>query len=443
MASRKQAADPAIMKRHYYEFIFKSPEHAAHWAPILEAARLKNKPKHPKQTVCRLAFMDFDQAFAMDPEPNVIPAGYETVDGKEITVDDVKKLMFQMTDGNLNFVAACKCGFLRGNYNLNSVCPKCGEKVRSAFADEVGFSGWLVIPNELPPLLHPAAYRPLRKWMGKIFKQNVYLLDGLLDPDVELPEPYASTLGQGAEYFYKNFDNIIAYVASLRKGQKAVSNELMLQFCKQWRHCMFVRHIPVLNQSLHVMTKSGTMTYNDDPSEYILATWLQLNTTINKLRRNPDMNEEAISQRMWAIYSAWMQYVDMIIEPKLSGKTGFIRKNLLGARMHASCRAVIVPITRNAWADEIELPWRMVVGVYKLEIMNILQNRYGKDVNEAGEIFNQALVTYVPEVDACLRTLHEECPFKGFPILMGRNPTLRHGEKESSRSRVTWSVKCA
>ena len=69
----------------------------------------------------------------------------------------------------------------------------------------------------------------------------------------------------------------------------------------------------------------------------------------------------------------------------------------------------------------------MVVGVYKLEIMNILQNRYGKDVNEAGEIFNQALVTYVPEVDACLRTLHEECPFKGFPILMGRNPTLRHG----------------
>ena len=196
----------------------------------------------------------------------------------------------------------------------------------------------------------------------------------------------------------------------------------MLQFCKQWRHCMFVRHIPVLNQSLHVMTKSGTLTYNDDPSEYILATWLQLNTTINKLRRNPDMNEENKSQRMWAIYQAWMQYVDMIIEPKLSGKTGFIRKNLLGARMHASCRAVIVPITRNAWADEIELPCRMVVGVYKLEIMNILQNRYGKDVNEAGEMFNQALVTYVPEVDACLRTLHEECPFKGFPILMGRNP---------------------
>ena len=427
MASRKSGS-PEYLKEAYYSFIFKNAEVAREWAPKLEAARLKLKPKNPKQTVSRLLLMDYDETFACDPEPNVIPAGYETVDGHEISIDDVKKLMFQMSDGNLNFVASCKCGYLRGNYNLNSICPKCGEKVRGAFADEVNFSGWLVIPPELPPLLHPAVYRVLRKWMGKIFKQNVYLLDGLLDPDVVLPEPYASTLGQGAGYFYKNFDNIIAYIAGLRKGQKAIGNDMIFQFCKQWRPLMFVRHIPILNQSLHVVTQTGTMNYNDDSSEFILQTWLELNTTINKRRRNPDMTEVNLMQRMFAIHSSWMKYVDTIIEPKLSGKTGFIRKNLLGARMHSSCRAVIVPITGNHWADEIELPWRMVVGVYKLEIMNILQNRYGKDVNEAGEIFNQALVTYVPEVDACLRTLHEECPFKGFPILMGRNPTLRHGE---------------
>lgn len=413
---------PPIMRATPYEFIYKSPEHAKIWAPKLEAVNAANKPKNAKQIINRLSLMDFDAVFAMDPEPNVIPCGYETTDGKEITVDDVKKLMFQVSDGNLNFVASCKCGYLRGNYNLNSVCPKCGEKVRGAFADEVGFSGWLVVPNDLPPLLHPAAYRVLKKWMGKIFKQNVHLLDGLLDPDVKLPEPYASTLGQGADYLYKNFDDVIAYIASLRKGQKAVGNDEIFAFCKQWRHCMFVRHIPILNQSLHVMTQTGTMTYNDDSSEFILSTWLELNTTINKLRHSPDMNPVNLMQRMWAVYNSWMQYTETIIEPKLSGKTGFIRKNLLGNRTHASCRAVIVPITGNHWADEIELPWRMVVGVYKLEIMNILQNRYGKDVNEAGEIFNQAIVTYVPEVDACLRTLHEECPFKGFPILMGRNP---------------------
>lgn len=421
MASKTDLT-PACLKEAYYSFIFKTPEHAKIFGPILEEARLKNKPKNPKQIIDRLVLMDFDQVFAMDPQPNIIPAGYETADGSEINIEDVKKLMFQMSDGNLNFVASCKCGFLRGNYNLDSTCPKCGEKVRGAFADEVNFSGWLVIPNQLPPLLHPAFYRILRRWMGKIFKQNVYLLDGLLDPDVNLPEPYASKLGQGADYFYNNFDDIIAYIASLRKGQKAIDNEEIFAVCSKYRHLAFVRHIPILNQSLHVVTQSGSMSYNDDSSEFILQTWLELNTTVNKLRHNPDMNPINLNQRVFAIYSSWMRYVETIIEPKLSGKTGFIRKNQLGFRTHASCRAVIVPITGNHLPDEIELPWRMVVGVYKLEIMNILQNRFGKDVNEAGEMFNQALVTYVPEVDACLRTLHEECPFKGFPILMGRNP---------------------
>lgn len=422
MASKQQLRDA------WYDFIFKSPEHARKWIPILEDQRKRISPGKYLQSVSKLSLMDFDAVFACDPEPYIFAAGFENSEGDEITLDEVKKQMFQISDGNLNFVATCKCGYLTGNYHLGSKCPKCGSVCRNNFADEVNFGGWLVIPTEMPGFLHPGFYRVLRKWMGKIFKQNVYLLDGLLDPSVELPEEYSSRVGQGMAYFERNFDDVINYVASLRKGQKSIDNEEVLKFCKEWRHCAFVHHIPVLNQSLHVVTQSGTMQYNDASSEHILQTYLELSNTIHAQRHRSDLKPEYLAQRYWSIFQSWMNYVDTIIDPKLSGKQGFIRKNLLGHRCHASCRAVIAPITRNHNADEIELPWRMVVGVYKLEIMNILQNRYGKDVNEACAMFNNALVTYDPIIDTCLKTLQDECPFKGFPILMGRNPTLRHGE---------------
>ena len=404
-------------------FIFKSPEVAKEWLPKLEAMRAKITPGDTEQSVDKLILMDYDRAFALDPEPHVVVAGCETTEGDEITLEDAKKQMFQMSDGGLNSVATCSCGYLRGNYNLNSVCPKCNTKVRSAFADEVNFGGWLVIPDDFPPFLHPVAYRVLRKWMGKIFKSSNNLLDGLLDPDVELPEPYASTLGQGMEYFYNNFEDVINFVAKQRKDGK----EVIAEFLQAYKYCMFVRHIPILNQSLHIITQSGTMSYNDKSSDHILTTWLELSNTIYAKRHSPDMTQTKVNQRYWSIYSAWMRYIEAIIDPRLSGKTGFIRKNLLGDRMHASCRAVIAPITRIHDADDIELPWRMAVGVYKLECMNILTNRFGKSVNEACTLFNDAIVRYNPIIDSCLTILLEECPFKGFPMLMGRNPTLQHG----------------
>ena len=409
----------------WWSFIYKSEELARKWIPIIEAARKKNTPKGGyKQSVSKLMLMDYDQIFALEPEPQIIPAGFENSEGDEITLDDIKKQMFQMSNGDLNFVAQCECGALRGNYHLNSTCPKCGTKVRSAFADEVDFGGWLEIPNEPPPFLHPVVYRSLKKWMGKLFKQNIYLIDAILNPEIDLPEEYSGVLGRGMGYLATgtNLIDTINYVANVKKGQKTEDYKKILEMIEEYKYCLFVRHIPILNQSLHVMTQTGTMTYNDESSEFIFSTYLELSATIYAQRHRPDIKPEYLQLRVWNIYSSWMQYVDSIIDPKISGKTGFIRKNMLGARMHASARAVIAPITRNHEADEIEIPWRMICGVMKMEILNILENRYGKDINEAITMWCNSLVTYDSVIDSCLRTLHEECPFKGFPFLMGRNP---------------------
>jgi hypothetical protein len=422
--------------------IFESQEKMAFWLPKLEAVRNAAAPKKYTQVVNKLDLMDFDRAFALDPEPHVLAAGFENNEGEEFSLEDVKQ-MFQTSDGSLNFVATCKCGYLRGNYNEGTICPKCKSKCKTSFASEVDFGGWLVIPESLPPLLHPACYRVLRNWMGKMFKRKDYVLDAILNPDIELTGEYAK-LGQGMTYFWKNFDDVINFIMSLKgRGQKAKSDDKIKEFIDTWRHLMFIRHIPILNQSLHVQTKSGTMTYTDKSSEYILKTYLELSSTIYAQRHRPDMKPKKLEKRVWAIFESWMTYCQSIIVPKLAKKEGFIRKNVNGHRAHMSARAVIIPIVDDHCPDEIELPWRMMCGFYKLEIMNLLQNSQGYDVREACELWNQAIVTYNPIIDSCLKTLKAECPFKGLPVLMGRNPTLQHGVIDRTRRRETCGVKCA
>lgn len=411
----------------WYSFIYKSPEIAQRVDPELQKRRSEITPDIYEQSVNKLLLMDYDQTFMLEPDPQVIPAGAETSEGEGLVLEDIKKKMFQVSDGSLSFVASCKCGYLTGNYNKGTVCPKCHTKCVGAIAEDINFGSWLEIPKELPPVLHPAAYRILRRWMGKMQGRSEFLLHAFLNPEIELPAPYAGVCGQGMQYFsnWDNFMSVISMVASQRKGKKSISDKTVFEFIERYKYQMFLRHIPVLSQPLHVLTQSGTMTYDDDASEFILQTWLELNETVHRVRHRADIKPDWLATRVWIIYSCWMKYCDMIIKPKLTGKTGFVRKNLLGGRLHSSGRGVIVPITKLHNADDIELPWKMIVGFYKLEIMNILEHRFGRDVNVALEMFNDAVVHYVPDIDACIHILKDECPFVGLPVLMGRNPCSR------------------
>lgn len=297
-------------------------------------------------------------------------------------------------------------------------------------------------PESLPPFLHPAVYRVLNKWIG-IAKHKTSILDAIMNVEQDLPPPFNQTLGQGMWYFYENFWDIVKYVASLHKGPRAVDDQMIMQFLETYKDCIFTRHVPILNQSLHILTHSGSMTYNDESSKHILRTCIELDSVIKQQRHNPKMNRNFLDQQVFNTYRAWMDYTNSVIDDKIIHKSGFIRKNILGTRLHWTGRGVIVPIINRHWADEIELPWRMIVGLFKLEIINKLKLNYGFDVNTAMRYWQQAqtgirsdmtdgrekdqVLECIDYVKNCLDQLQSECPFKGFPIIMGRNPTLRQG----------------
>lgn len=371
-----------------------------------------------------LSFVNYDKMFADDPDAYVVQYTEDSVLVKD-QMSKNRQLFFQDGTKDLSNIASCECGHISGNYMEGAICPQCHTQVKTNFAEDLKFRRWLEIPDFLPPLLHPAAYRILENWLGP--KSGI--LTGLLDTNQKLPAEFQGVFGQGFEYFYNNFDNIISYLAQCKKFNTPTNKpktEATLAVLAKYRDRLFVRHIPALNSSLHLSTQSGTIMYSDDVVKYIIEAKLELCHLIY-VCHNGTYSKNYINERMCVIYNAFLEYTAAILNKKLLKKPGFIRKQLLGARLYCSARAVIVPIFDIHNFDEIYIPWCMAVEVLKLEIINVLMNRKHMTGPQAEAMHRKATAQFVPEVYEIINTLIEECPYKGLPVLMGRNPSLRIG----------------
>lgn len=375
----------------------------------------------------QMSLIDFDGLFYSDPDARVIPCGEQSTISKSHAKEHIQNL-FQDGTKDLNFVASCECGNLIGNFYEGVKCSKCDTVVQTNFAERLKFRLWLEIPDFCPPILHPVFYSVFDRWLGNCDRINI--LSSLLNVDAELPPTLAKYgIGQGFKYFYENFDDIVNFFLNdfppLRKKK---STEDIPEFVQMYRPLAFIRHIPVLNQALHLLTSSGTMMYSDECSAAILNCKIELSNMIY-LHLNGPTNHKFLDLKMWNIYKSFIAYVAAIDQHKLYSKSGYIRKMIMGARLHCSGRAVIVPITEDHHYDEIHIPWKIGVTILKLEIINVLMNRHNLTMPEALAKHSGALAMYDPDIDDIMRILINECVeatgYRGLPFLVGRNPTLR------------------
>lgn len=393
--------------------------------------------------------VDYDKLFYSTPDATVIPCGIVPKMTEDETTKEITAI-FQDGTKDLTFVASCSCGSLMGNFYEGMECPKCHTKCKTNFATDLKFRAWLEIPEivadpndprYLPPILHPAIYAILNQWMGTV--KPVRVLDALLNPELDLPEQLAKDgLGQGFQYFYRNFDDIINYFLTRYKPLQVKAKKARFahipELIKKYRHLVFFRHIPILNQSLHMITTSGTLKLTDNSVDFILKAKIDLSNLIYQ-HRNMNVKPVFINTQLWTVYKSLLGYVNYIARVNLFGKTGFVRKLVLGARMHCSGRAVITPISGQHDCDELHIPWKMGVELLKLEIINMLVNRHKYSVPDAVSKHAAATVSYDPDIDNIMKTLIQECrdlvevyvPHlgmnihpKGLLALFGRNPGI-------------------
>lgn len=365
-----------------------------------------------------------------------------TLDDTSSSITDhlVTKLV-QSRDGELGFTPKCDCGKYASRKYEGQMCPKCHSIVRTEFVDKVSHEYWIEIPENCPPMIHPMWYWQLEnitginkgKGGGNLAK---YLFCTKNEASSKIPVNLSHViLEKSPKWFYENHEQVFDYLFSpnFKVSSKKAKTKLawLKLFYTEYKDIMFTRHYPILHASLHPLIGQFKSHYKkgDKTMKNIFKAVTDMMITSFTLTKGIQ-KRNTVDGKLLNVLDSLMTYYGDIITTKLNKKRGILRQHNLGSRCHFTYRGVCTPIQGPHKVDELILPWRILVGSMKHELINLLVNREKMGVNEAlGKIFNALIDEREcdPLIHRCLETLRDESPWKGIPVLLGRNPTLRHG----------------
>lgn len=382
----------------------------------------------------KLPIVNYEKVFENSPNPIIVPTGVSTLTTK-IQLDEFKKYIFSDSDEFAEITASCECGYLSDEYYMGTLCPKCGTEVSRAISTDLAFKNWLEIPDFLPPLITPRPYWIIQRWLGKASNSDGKLLDMLMTVDAQLPVELI-WYTPGIQSFYDNFDKLIHFFLyeypktmpykTTRNGKRTIKNTKavhMEEFIKVHRNEIFSRVFPIMDKSMHVMTNSNSLKLTDPASNAIAPAIGELYAVNYTYDKGDTKRAEESALRFIQFYA---NYSEQVVITKLNGKKMFIRQNMLGTKCHSTFRGVISPITTPVMSDELFIPWRIGVRIYKLQIINKLI-RKGSSPYDALIAHEAAIEQRDPIVSEIFKELIAECPYKGLPVIFNRNPSLIHG----------------
>lgn len=364
---------------------------------------------------------DFDAIFAKTNNPMIIGTNVDLHNP-----DSLKELLYDASAKQLEFVPSCNCGYLRSTIYKGMTCPRCDHVVETSFTTDLSYKAWIDIPEFFPPILHPAVAVVLEAWFGTpLF--NALLGEQQISATTKKKLQHFG--GSGYSYVYNNLWQIIDTAVSVKsilpKMRRDMIDDIKIML-KMYEPILFVRHLPILNKSLHMVSRRGDITYTDKTIKPVMGAAIQMACMCYEhfgLISNP----KSIDKNIYALHRSYTEYHSSIFENRLSGKPKFIRQQVLGSKWHCTCRGVIAPLVGEHDPEIITIPWRTMVIQLHCEILNVLMNRYHMTKPDAWLLWSKAIVAYDQTIHDVINTLIAECPFKGLPILFGRNPSIRYG----------------
>jgi len=367
--------------------------------------------------------INLDEFFANIPNAILLNS---LIDGKDVS-EVVKFICDSSSAEGSPIFASCECGKLHGNYHSGNICPDCNTTVKMPLAKEIKNDIWLEVPYQIGFVIHPIIYKIIEKWMKKD-SNGVSILESIVNPKHEIaPEFQDIILGQGFRYLMNNFWYVIEVVARHLSKKKSKENEIMFRFLKMHEDRIWCSKLPILSKSLHPITQQSNVSKLVDKNvDRILGVIINL-SDILLVNDIMSFSAQHIEKQFFTIYAEYIEYVTDLIKNKLNPKKGALRKHIFGTRMHLTFRSVIVPITTPHQGDDIHIPWKIGLATFQYHILSILCNRYNYSVDEAYNKIWKSMNKYDFELDKIMQLIIEECPYRGFPILFNRNPSLRFG----------------
>lgn len=384
-----------------------------------------------------LDVIDFDGLFAMTSADALFVNDFDvnTVDGKQ-RLNDMLHVRYE--GDTLDILPSCDCGEITGQYNVGIQCSNCRSEVMSVTERPLESVLWFRLPKGVKAFINPAIWVIL----SKAFRQSRFnLIEYLTNPTARVTKgaivplrrlkPYG--IARGLNNFVENFDEIMEILFRVNPMKRTVQErEVLEEFIRRNREKVFCSYIPIPSRLTFIVENTATGVYADNTMR---GAFDAIRTITSIEGSTLPVSQRVREIRTVKAISQMAEYYNTFIKTSLATKQGWIRKHVLGSRLHFTFRAVISSLSDNHDYDELHLPWSMSVMAFKHHLTSKLL-RMGYTPNETIEFLYEHMLKYHPLLDQLFKELIGETTHgAGFPVLLSRNPTLQRGSVQ--RMRVT------
>lgn len=348
------------------------------------------------------------------------------------------------TSDMISIVPKCsdKCGHTTGEVNVGVVCEHCGNEVKPTFSEQIASTVWFRRPDGVEKLMNPQVWSMISaRFTRSGYKILNYLTDRNYAPRVQIPQPamevIAAGIPRGYNHFVQNFDEIMAFLFSLknfRVKKKDIlfasemlrithpSGDPLQQLIAENRHKIFSDHIPLPNKTLLVMEKTSSTTWIDST---ILSIRDVMNTMFSIDRDHREQNVLSKENRTSKALSLLADYYSGYFHSNLSPKSGVFRQNMYAGRSNYAFRAVITSHEDVADHDEIYIPWGVGTSVLRQHLLNHLmepRDDYPRMAhNDAVGFLYEHTGKYHPRLDYLFQKMIAETTTNGLLCIQQRN----------------------
>jgi hypothetical protein len=230
---------------------------------------------------------------------------------------------------------------------------------------------------------------------------------------------------RGLNFFHDHFDEIIEKISSFPQFNSTKDKREKLRevrtFIDMYRERLFAKYLPIHNRTIMVIENTKFGTYMDTTLKTLIEAVRNFSGIDSEIKDfSVQQKENRASKLIENIEEFGQDYERTFI----AGKPGLARKHAYASRCYYSFRAVINSLTEPHQHDEVHLPWAVAVTTYYLHLCGVMMRQHGFSYNEAADYLNYHTHVYSDLLNSIFLKMIEEAPYKGIPIVIGRNPSM-------------------
>lgn len=290
----------------------------------------------------------------------------------------------------------CDCGAFMGQDIIGQKCPRCHSEI-ALHSLNFAYTGWIDLGKH--KIITPSYYVILKRVLNNNLLKFIlgdYKSDfsvkyndndvnfetnkknkktGRVAPNdikfikARIPRVKWQYQGLGHDVFYERFEEILRACAPKSKEKEV---EMLIRE----KSAVFTSKIPIYSTAFRPVSKtSETMFYPK------INKWFSMICSIYCKLDDMVLDIEVINALNF-IQNYLNDACEHLIKAEIAKKEGFVRSEIVGGTFEFSARSVItLDITLNA--DEVDLPYSMVLTAYQFRITHILATRYGMTLEQA------------------------------------------------------------